>query len=64
MGIAAGAGHLRKRTGPKDAELREARVCYNHLAGDMGTQMFDSLMAQGHIVLEGEGLKLTDSGAA
>lgn len=64
MGLAAGAGHLRKRTGPKDAELREARVCYNHLAGDMGTQMFDSLMAQGHIVLEDEGLKLTDSGAA
>jgi hypothetical protein len=63
MGLAAGAGHLRKRTGPKDAELREARVCYNHLAGDMGTQMFDSLMAQGHFVLEGEDLVLTDSGA-
>ena len=26
IGLAAGAGHLRKRTGPKDAELREARV--------------------------------------
>ncbi|MEO1549410.1 MAG: winged helix-turn-helix domain-containing protein [Pseudomonadota bacterium] len=64
MGLAAGAGHLRKRTGPKDAELREARVCYNHLAGDMGTQMFDSLMAQGHIILEGDDLALTDTGAA
>lgn len=64
MGLAAGAGHLRKRSGPKDAELREARVCYNHLAGNMGTQMFDSMMAQGHFVLEGEGLVLTDSGAA
>jgi len=64
MGLAAGAGHLRKRTGPKDAELREARVCYNHLAGDMGTQMFDSLMARGHIVLDGEDLVLTDSGSA
>ena len=48
MGLAAGAGHLRKRTGPKDAELREARVCYSHLAGDMGTQMFDSMAARGH----------------
>lgn len=64
MGLAAGAGHLRKQTGPKDAELREARVCYNHLAGDMGTQMFDSLMAQGHLVPDGEELKLTDTGAA
>lgn len=63
MGLAAGAGHLRKRTGPKDAELREARVCYNHLAGDMGTQMFDSLMSQGYLVIEGEDLKLTNSGA-
>lgn len=64
MGLAAGAGHLRKRTGPKEAELREARVCYNHLAGDMGTQMFDSLIARGHIALDGENLALTDSGAA
>lgn len=64
MGLAAGAGHLRKRTGPKDAKLREARVCYNHLAGDMGTQMFDSLMAQGHLSLEDAELALTDSGSA
>lgn len=64
MGLAAGAGHLRKRTGPKDAELREARVCYNHLAGDMGTQMFDSLLTRGHIILDGEDLALTDSGSA
>ncbi|MEP5758991.1 MAG: winged helix-turn-helix domain-containing protein [Litoreibacter sp.] len=62
MGLAAGSGHLRKRTGPKDAELRMARVCYNHLAGDMGTQMFDSLMAQGHLVTESERLLLTSSG--
>lgn len=64
MGLAAGSGHLRTRTGPKDAKLRQARVCYNHLAGDMGTQMFDSLMAQGHLVLEEDDLLLTPSGAA
>lgn len=63
MGLAAGSGYLRKRTGPKDAELRQARVCYNHLAGDMGTQMFDSLIAQGHLAFDGEELKLTDTGA-
>lgn len=62
MGLAAGSGHLRKRTGPKDAALRQARVCYNHLAGDMGTQMFDSLMAQGHLVLDNDKLELTASG--
>jgi len=30
----------------------------------MGTQMFDSLMARGHLVLHGEDLVLTGSGAA
>lgn len=63
MGLAAGSGHLRKRTGPKDIELRKARVCYNHLAGDMGTQLFDSLMAQGHLAINGEDLILTATGA-
>ncbi|WP_224817179.1 helix-turn-helix transcriptional regulator [Hasllibacter sp. MH4015] len=62
MGLAAGAGQLRKRPGPKDAALRQARVCYNHLAGDKGTQMFDSLMGHGHLALEGDNLRLTPSG--
>nr|WP_321981370.1 winged helix-turn-helix domain-containing protein [uncultured Cohaesibacter sp.] len=64
MGLAAGSGYSRTRTGPRDAELRQARICYNHLAGDMGTQMFDSLIAQGHLVLDGEELELTEAGAA
>ena len=63
MGLAAGSGHLRKRTGPKDTELRKARVCYNHLAGNMGTQLFDSLMAQSYLALVGDDLSLTESGA-
>lgn len=63
MGLAANAGHLRKRTGPKDAALRQARVCYNHLAGTMGTQMFDALMAAGHVELKGDDLHLTETGA-
>ncbi|MEM7316136.1 MAG: winged helix-turn-helix domain-containing protein [Planctomycetota bacterium] len=62
MGLAAGAGHLRKRTGPRDAELRKARVCYNHLAGDMGTQLFDSLLAKGHLAFDGDDLALTGAG--
>lgn len=64
MGLAASSGYLRRRTGPRDAELRQARVCYDHLAGDMGTQMFDSLMARGHLVLDGDELELTNAGTA
>lgn len=62
MGLAAGAGHLRNRTGPKDSALRRARICYNHLAGDMGTQLFDSLIARGHLSLAADDLTLTETG--
>ena len=64
MGIAAGAGYLRTRTGPKDEALRKARVCYNHLAGDMGTHMFDSLLGQAHLQLGKDGIVLSMSGEA
>lgn len=62
MGLAAGAGHLRSQTGPKDIALRKARVCYNHLAGDMGTQFFDCNIAKGYIRSNGKDLKLTEAG--
>lgn len=62
MGLAAKKGHMRVRTGPKDPALRKARVCYNHLAGDFGVQLFDSLKAQGLIVENKDDLILTQSG--
>ncbi|WP_339713505.1 helix-turn-helix domain-containing protein [uncultured Sneathiella sp.] len=62
MGLAAKKGHLRTRTGPKDPALRHARVCYNHLAGDLGVQMMDSLLAKNLLTPENEGLGLTESG--
>lgn len=61
-GLAAKNGHLRTRTGPKDPELRKARVCYNHLAGDMGVQLYDSLVAQGYIKIQDNVPLLTPSG--
>ncbi|WP_299955622.1 winged helix-turn-helix domain-containing protein [uncultured Roseobacter sp.] len=63
MGLAAKSGHLRTRTGPRDASLRKARVCYNHLAGDMGIRMFDSFHGRGFLALEDETLQLTPGGA-
>ncbi len=68
MAIAAGAGHRRSRTGPKDPALRKARVCYNHLAGDMGTRLFDSLVRRKYLKIDGDGegarLALTRKGHA
>jgi DNA-binding transcriptional ArsR family regulator len=64
MGLAAGAGHLRTRTGPKDAALRKARVCYKHLAGDMGTALFDRFMTRRFLSLDDDDLTLTQTGEA
>jgi DNA-binding transcriptional ArsR family regulator len=63
MGLAAGAGHLRSRTGPRDPELRKARVCYNHLAGDLGIRLYDSLVARGFLTLGEAGLGLSEAGS-
>ncbi|GHC63101.1 ArsR/SmtB family transcription factor [Limoniibacter endophyticus] len=62
MGLAARTGHLRTRTGPRDAALREARVCYNHLAGEMGTRLFDTLLERKLLSQQGSDLHLTQSG--
>lgn len=62
MGFAASRGHLRHRPGPKDPALRKARVCYDHLAGDYGVRMLDSLIASGAIEAVGEGLTVTSAG--
>src|SRR6476659_7691424 len=35
IGVAARAGHIRTQPGPKEPALRQARVCYDHLAGDL-----------------------------
>lgn len=64
MGLAARAGHMRTRTGPRDEDMRRARVCYDHLAGDMGVTLFDSILARGLVVLEGEEAALTGAGEA
>ncbi len=42
MGIASRHGP-RRRTGPADPALRVARVCYDHLAGEMGVWLMDQL---------------------
>ena len=61
-GLAARAGHLRVRTGPKDPALRRARVCYDHLAGDLGVQMLDSLKKQRLLRQRKDEIELTAEG--
>jgi DNA-binding transcriptional ArsR family regulator len=62
QGLAARAGHLRVRTGPKDPALRRARVCYDHLAGDLGVQMLDSMRRQKLVRQHKNDIELTADG--
>jgi DNA-binding transcriptional ArsR family regulator len=63
-GLAERAGHLRTRPGPKDPALRQARVCYDHLAGEAGVAMLDGLIATGRIADDDGSLVLTAQGHA
>lgn len=63
LGLAAALGHLRSRPGPRDPSLRAARVCYDHMAGEAGIRLYDSLLARGFLGPAPEGLALTDAGA-
>jgi DNA-binding transcriptional ArsR family regulator len=61
-GVAARAGHLRTRVGPKEPALRHARVCYDHLAGDMGVALLDGMLGRKLMATRGETLLLTGKG--
>ena len=61
-GLAARAGHMRVRTGPKEPELRRARICYDHLAGDLGVQMLESMVSQKLVRRRKQEIVLTEDG--
>src|SRR6516165_3891954 len=54
---------LAARIGPKDPALRRARVCYDHLAGDLGVQMLDSMRNQKLVRQKKQDIELTAEGA-
>jgi hypothetical protein len=61
-GLAATAGHRRTRPGPRDPAMRRARVCYDHLAGELGVAMLEGLTATGVIEDRGGSLSLSETG--
>ncbi len=64
MELAARHGGLRARPGPRDAAMREARVCYDHLAGTQGVRLHDAVLRQGLVVATVDGLGLSPAGRA
>src|SRR5699024_3077320 len=64
MGISFRTGPVRPGTGPREPALRKARVCYDHLAGELSVLAYDGLLAQGVLRKRDDGLQLTDHGRA
>lgn len=63
MGVAFKTGAVRVRSSPREPALRKARVCYDHLAGELGVLVYDSLLRKNALKLTSEGIELTPEGA-
>jgi DNA-binding transcriptional ArsR family regulator len=61
MGLAQRSGAVRVRTGPRDDAMREARLCYDHLAGEQGVALLSRLF-ETDLLSPGETPCLTDKG--
>lgn len=64
MNLAVSSGLRVARTGPRDPELRRARVCYDHLAGEAGVRLLERMRAARYVSGADESLVLTDTGEA
>ena len=68
MGIAQRTGATRIRPGPRDPALRKARICYDHLAGNLAVSVYDAFCEKEYIHIERENdngtpkVQLTDKG--
>lgn len=51
-------------TGPRDAAMRAARTCYDHLAGTLAVRLADAMAEKGWLELSLEGGAVTDPGLA
>jgi DNA-binding transcriptional ArsR family regulator len=63
-GVAATVGPQRVRPGPRDAAMRVARVCYDHLAGEQAVAMLDRLVARQVLLRHDKEIRLGPSAAS
>jgi DNA-binding transcriptional ArsR family regulator len=62
IGLAEARGGSRVRPGPNDAAMRRARVCYDHLAGEVAVEMLDAMVRCGWVAPVAAEPALTDAG--
>jgi DNA-binding transcriptional ArsR family regulator len=60
--LSAAKGGLRTRTGPKDLQMREARVCYDHMAGGRAVQIYDTMARRSFLEIDHEAVTLSAEG--
>jgi len=62
MGVAFRAGSVRLKSSPREPALRRARVCYDHLAGELGVAAFEAMVRKRVFAQEDGGIALTPAG--
>jgi DNA-binding transcriptional ArsR family regulator len=64
MQVAAELEPARRRltVGPRNAALRAARTCYDHLAGQLGVALTDAMVGLGYVELETDAGLVTEPG--
>ncbi|WP_339941040.1 winged helix-turn-helix domain-containing protein [Undibacterium luofuense] len=62
MNVAFRSGAVRLRSSPREPALRKARVCYNHLAGELGVLVYEQLLQAGCLTIGEQGMALTPHG--
>jgi DNA-binding transcriptional ArsR family regulator len=63
MGVAFRTGAVRLASSPREPALRKARMCYDHLAGELAVWAFERMVAKRVFVIEPQMFALTPSGA-
>jgi DNA-binding transcriptional ArsR family regulator len=63
LNVSAQDIQLKTNAGPEDSRLRNARVCYDHLAGELGVLLLDTLEAQKLMTRRHHTLHLTRAGS-
>ncbi len=64
MGVAYRSGALRLRSSPREPALRRARVCYDHLAGEQGVWVLDTLLQKKVLRRHDDAVEVTRAGEA
>ncbi len=62
MGVAFRTGAVRLLSSPREPALRKARICYDHLAGELGVFAYESLLGNQLLEMSPQGLRPNSAG--